>query len=110
MRWSRNDLEINHLKGSGPGGQNRNKRMTGVRVVHLPTGITVLSTERRSQDQNLKAALSRLEEKLERYYFVQTPRVKTKATKTSKRKRAENKKRHSATKTMRKRLRFDNSD
>lgn len=85
------DLEITHLKGSGPGGQNRNKRMSGVRIVHLPTGIVAMATERRSQAQNLEAAKERLIEKLEALYHRPIPRVATKRSRSSKLKRVNNK-------------------
>ncbi|MFM8312664.1 MAG: peptide chain release factor-like protein [Deltaproteobacteria bacterium] len=71
------DIEVTHVRGSGPGGQNRNKRMSGVRIRHLPTGITITATERRSQEQNRKAALERLECKIKELYRKPKPRVKT---------------------------------
>ena len=46
--------------GGGPGGQHRNKTASAVRLVHVPTGLTVTATERRSQAQNRSAALERL--------------------------------------------------
>jgi ribosome-associated protein len=46
--------------GSGPGGQHRNKTESAVRLVHLPTGVAVTATERRSQARNRAAALERL--------------------------------------------------
>lgn len=99
------DLEITHTKGSGPGGQNRNKRMSGVRVRHVPTGITVSATERRSQGQNLGAALERLDEKLEKHFHRPAPRHATKPTKSSKRKRIQKKSARSETKSMRRKPR-----
>ncbi|MFM8268937.1 MAG: peptide chain release factor-like protein [Pseudomonadota bacterium] len=96
-----NEISVSHLKGSGPGGQNRNKRMTGVRVTHLPTGITVLATERRSQKQNLEAALSRLEEKLERLFHRPTPRKKTAPPARSTRERLTEKRAQSFKKKLR---------
>jgi|688.fasta_scaffold58377_4 protein subunit release factor B len=98
---SENELSITHLKGSGPGGQNRNKRMSGVRVEHLPTGIVVVATERRSQQQNLSAALERLNEKLRRLVFRPKKRIKTKATISSQKKRLSFKKAHSLKKKLR---------
>lgn len=95
------DLEITHFKGSGPGGQNRNKRMTGVRIVHLPTGIVVTATERRSQGQNLEAAKERLAEKLAALFHKPIPRVATKRTRSSKVRRIEGKRHRSDIKRTR---------
>ena len=48
------------FRGSGPGGQKRNKTSSGVRLIHTPSGCTSIATERRSQKQNLTQALARL--------------------------------------------------
>jgi len=58
------DLKIDIAKSSGPGGQNVNKRMTAVRITHLPTGITVKSQAERSLPQNKENALAILEARL----------------------------------------------
>lgn len=99
------DLAVTHVRGSGPGGQNRNKRMSGVRVIHEPTGIKVEATERRSQAQNLKAALERLETRIERHFHKPKARKPTKKTKGAQRRRVELKARRGGIKKMRGRVR-----
>ncbi len=100
------DVEITHVKGSGPGGQHRNKRMTGIRLVHKPTGIVVMATERRSQEQNLGAAFLRLAEKLEAFFYKPPPRFKTKKTLAAKRRQLDAKKHRSSTKMARQKPKY----
>lgn len=56
--------DVEPFRGSGPGGQHRNKTETGVRLLHRPTGIVVQASERRSRPQNMGVALERLRERL----------------------------------------------
>lgn len=58
------DLEISIAKSGGPGGQNVNKRETAVRIVHIPTGLSVHVTTERSQMQNKEKALDIIKAKL----------------------------------------------
>ena len=58
------DLKIDFYRASGPGGQYVNKRMTAVRITHLPTGLVVTSQTERSQAQNKENALSILEARI----------------------------------------------
>ena len=65
---NKTDLRISTLKGSGPGGQHRNKTETAVRIVHIKTGITVVASDNKSQTQNRKNAFKRLILKLAEHY------------------------------------------
>lgn len=56
--------EVGFIRVSGPGGQHKNKRETGVRLYHPDSGVTVTATERRSQHQNKTNAYDRMREKL----------------------------------------------
>jgi hypothetical protein len=52
------------FRGSGPGGQKRNKTSNAVRLVHEPTGLLATATESRSLAENKLHALRRLRIKL----------------------------------------------
>lgn len=54
------DCEVQHFRSGGPGGQNQNKRDTGARVIHHPSGARGESREERSQLQNKRTAFLRM--------------------------------------------------
>jgi protein subunit release factor B len=60
-------LHEQFTKSSGPGGQNVNKRDTCVRLVHLPTGISVRAADSRHQEINRREARRLLREKLDEH-------------------------------------------
>lgn len=55
------ELTMQSYRGSGPGGQHRNKSATAVRLVHKPTGLVVTAEDSRSQRTNLQSAKTKLE-------------------------------------------------
>ena len=62
--FSERDVQFQTTRSQGNGGQNVNKVNSAVRATHLPTGISVLAQDSRSQLDNKKLALARLKEKL----------------------------------------------
>lgn len=64
MKLSPADLKIDVYKSSGPGGQYVNKRMTAVRITHLPSLLIVTSQTERNLQQNKINAISILGAKL----------------------------------------------
>ena len=71
------DLKIEFSKSGGPGGQNVNKRETAVRIVHLPTNLSVHVTTERSQEQNRERGMEILKGKL--YKKREEDKIKEKA-------------------------------
>lgn len=98
---------VDRIKGSGPGGQHRNKRETGIRIKDAETNITATSTRRRSQNQNLKSALEDLAQKIAKKKERKKVRFKTKATRSSKLKRLQSKKKRGAIKKNRSKPNLD---
>ena len=93
--------EVQAHRASGPGGQHRNKAGTAVRLVHLPSGITVEGKDERSRTQNLRIALARLREKLARRAYRPPPRRPTKPSHAAKERRLEAKRREGRKKAFR---------
>jgi peptide chain release factor 2 len=69
-----NDVRFELSRSSGPGGQNVNKRETAVRVIHIPTNVSVHVDGERSQLQNKEKALEILKGKL--YHKLEEERKK----------------------------------
>lgn len=70
LLWSvtKADLRIDTFRAGGKGGQNQNKRDTGVRITHIETGIAAESREHRTQMANRKAAFQKLAELLVEHF------------------------------------------
>jgi len=59
-RWSEDELRVEVMRSSGPGGQHVNKTESAVRVTHVPSGLSAIAREERSQHLNRRLALARL--------------------------------------------------
>jgi protein subunit release factor B len=61
---TKEDFDIQTKRGSGNGGQNRNKRDTAVRIVHKASGAVGEAQDEREQGQNKRLAFKRLTESI----------------------------------------------
>lgn len=96
------ECRVETFRAGGPGGQHQNKTESGVRMVHVPTGITVVARDDRSQHRNRTIALERMRARLEERNEVPEPRVETRVPRSQKRKRLEAKRRRGEKKKLRK--------
>lgn len=95
------DCDISYFSG-GPGGQNVNKHMNGVRLIYdIPENclnvfqktrqLMTRSMSQRNREENLATAFDQMAEKVKDYFYVAPPRSKTKVPRGSKEKRLEGK-------------------
>ena len=94
---------VDTFRAGGPGGQHQNATESGVRLVHIPTGVRAIARDERSQFRNRSLALKRLRARLEELNRVVKPRKPPKKpSRATKRKRLEAKRKRGDTKRLRK--------
>jgi len=54
------DVRFETLRAGGPGGQHQNRTESAVRAIHVPTGLSVVARDERSQHRNKALAVERL--------------------------------------------------
>lgn len=107
----RDDVATSFFSG-GPGGQNVNRHLNGVRLTYVipeshrlknkkTTSIVSKSMRERKREQNLIFAFSQLADKIAKYYYTKPLRKPTKVPKKAKEKRLWDKKRQSQKKQSR---------
>ncbi len=95
------EVIIETYRSKGPGGQRKNKVETAVRLKHLPSGVTVIATEHRSQAENRKLAFERLRERLVKLNQPRRRRIPTSVSLKAIERRKDEKKARSNKKRMR---------
>ena len=117
------EIELRASRSSGPGGQHANVTASRIEAVFdvaastaLSPGqkarimarcgprVTAIAQDARSQARNRELALERLAERLRRALEVQRPRMATRPTAASKRRRLDDKRRRAETKQARRRV------
>ncbi len=101
LRKIKKESDVTAFGASTKGGQRANRKKTGIRLFHIPSGLVVKSIEERSQQQNLAKALERLKLKLEKFNKPRKTRIKTKPGRAAILRRLESKRRRSAGKKLR---------
>jgi len=98
------DIKIEYYRSRGPGGQRKNRKETAVRIRHIPTGVTAIATEFRSQARNRELALKRLRDRLERLRKKKKPRIPTKVSLSAKKRMLQEKRLRSEKKRLRQKV------
>lgn len=71
INFNEKDIRFQTIRSQGSGGQNVNKVNTAVRAIHIPTGQSVFVQDSRSQLENKKLSIARLQEKVLEQNIIQ---------------------------------------
>ena len=93
--------DVDTFRSGGPGGQHVNRRESGVRLSHRPSGIVVVCREERSQHRNKATALRRLRDRIAARAHRRTPRIATKTPRRVRQRILVSKKRNAQKKKLR---------
>lgn len=63
MNFLKSELRIEYMRGTGPGGQHRNKTESACRITHIPTGVSAYADYRKRR-HSYKEAMSVLTDRL----------------------------------------------
>ncbi len=98
------DIRFVTFTTGGPGGQHANRTESGVKAIHIPSGITAIAKEHRSQYRNRKLALDRLLIKLKSRHRPARPRILTNVPTSARIRRRKEKVHRSRVKELRRKV------
>jgi protein subunit release factor A len=101
------EVRVDVFRASGAGGQHLHRTESAVRLTHGPSGVMVVASDTRSQNQNRELAFARLVERLKRLNVRPKKRKPTKPTAAARVRRLEGKRRRAVTKKSRGRWGLD---
>ena len=74
---TKKDFRIEFMRGSGKGGQNRNKRDTACRITHIESGASAYCCDERSQLRNKMSAFHNVvtKDKFKNWYKIECAKL-----------------------------------
>lgn len=101
------ECQFSTFRSSGKGGQHVNTTDSAVRLIHVPTGISVTSQKERSQYLNKKECLSKLRDIVNKLNYRKPKRIATEIPYSVKAKNRLKKSKNSEMKKLRQVVKFE---